>query len=566
MCHKNSSKRGGCSNLHGNHTCTNTVNSSISPVNNTCNTNTNKWVINISSKPLTQAQEKLLAHWPNYAVVPKSPPTTEYIAAIEQACSKLQPGEAEELRGEVKSIIKKSCNPHPNITREEWKALKKLKEDKSRMVLTADKGVALVVMDTADYKKKAEDLLQQPTYLPIPTDPTSKYKNQLINMLKSIKAGGGISEAVYKKLYPTGAGSPKFYGLPKIHKEGVPLRPIVSSIGAVMYHTAKELARILKPLVGRSPYHIQNSSDFIQQLQGIQLQSNQCMVSFDVKALFTSVPAQPAISIIKKLLEEDQTLQQRTTMSVNNITWLLEFCLNSTYFTYQGQHFQQQEGAAMGSPISPIVANLFMEDFEKKALSTSPHPPYFWKRYVDDTFTILESSHRRAFLDHINSVDQHIQFTCKEQREDGSLPSLDVLVMPEEDGSLKSTVFRKPTHTDLYLQWDSHHTLPSKYSVIGTLLHRAKTICSDPHLLKQEEDHLYKALSTCKYPTWALNRIRMKIKNPTSTNRRNNNNQNKSGTDTNQKPYIIVPYQRGLSESPQENLCKPWGAGLLERR
>ena len=99
LCHKNSSKRGGCSNLHGDHTCTNTVNSSISPVNNTCNTNTNKWVINISSQPLTQAQEKLLAHGPNYVVVPRSPPTTEYIAAIEQACSKLQPGEAEELRG-----------------------------------------------------------------------------------------------------------------------------------------------------------------------------------------------------------------------------------------------------------------------------------------------------------------------------------------------------------------------------------------------------------------------------------------------------------------------------------
>ena len=103
----------------------------ISPVNNTCNTNTStsKWVINISSKPLTQTQEKLLARGPNYAVVPRSPPKTEYIAVIEQACSKLKPGEAEELRGEIKAIIKKSCNP-PNITREEWKAVKELKEDK----------------------------------------------------------------------------------------------------------------------------------------------------------------------------------------------------------------------------------------------------------------------------------------------------------------------------------------------------------------------------------------------------------------------------------------------------
>ena len=233
-------------------------------------------------------------------------------------------------------------------------------------------------------------------------------------------------------------------------------------------------------------------------------------------------------------------------MSVNNITCLLEFCLKSTYFTYQGQHFEQLEGAAMGSPISPIVVNLFMENFEEKAISTAPLPPHFWKRYVDDTFTILESSHRRAFLDHINSIDQHIQFTCEEQREDGSIPFLDVLVIPDEDRSLNSTVFRKPTHTDLYLQWDSHHTLPSKYSVIGTLLHGAKTICSDPHLLKQEGDHLYKALSTCKYPACTLHRIKMKIRNPTI---KRNNNQNKSGTDTTQKPYIIVPYQRGLSES-----------------
>ena len=107
-----------------------------------------------------------------------------------------------------------------------------------------------------------------------------------------------MNEALYKRLYSTGAGSPKLYGLPKIHKEGIPLRPLVSSIGAVSYETSKELARILKPLVGKSPYHVHNTQDFIQQIKDIKLEEDQCIISYDVKALFTSVPIQPAVIII----------------------------------------------------------------------------------------------------------------------------------------------------------------------------------------------------------------------------------------------------------------------------
>ena len=120
------------------------------------------------------------------------------------------------------------------------------------------------------------------------------------------------------------------------------------------------------------------------------------------------------------------------------------------------------------------------------------------------------------------------------------------MVKPNEDGSLSITVYRKPTYTDLYLQWDSHHTLPSKYSVISTLLHRAKTICSNPQLLKQEEDHLYGGLTKCKYTAWALNR--MKIKSRCQT-KKNSNNPKNTGTDIIQKPHIVVPYHRGFSES-----------------
>ena len=219
-------------------------------------------------------------------------------------------------------------------------------------------------------------------------------------------------------------------------------------------------------------------------------------------------------------------------MSVDNIICILELFLNNTYFMFQGKYFEQVKGAAMGSSISPIVANLYMGNFEVEAIGSAPHPPYLWKRYVDNTFTIIQSSHRNEFLKYINSIDEHIQFICEDQREDGSMSFLDILITPEEDGSLSITVYRKLTHTDLYLQWDSHHTLTSKYSVIGTLHHRAKTICFSPQLLQKKENQLCSTLTRCKYPTWALNKIRMKTKKLASNKDSNNNNNSSTNKNT----------------------------------
>ena len=128
------------------------------------------------------------------------------------------------------------------------------------------------------------------------------------------------------------------------------LRPIISSIGSVTYASAKELSRILKPLVGRSPHHVMNNLDFLESIRGIQLQPEECMVSYDVEALFTSVPVESAICIIKKHLEEDKELHQRIAMSVNQITCLLKFCLNTTYFTFQGKIYKQVRQQLWGPP------------------------------------------------------------------------------------------------------------------------------------------------------------------------------------------------------------------------
>ena len=163
------------------------------------------------------------------------------------------------------------------------------------------------------------------------------------------------------------------------------------------------------------------------------------MVSYDVTALFTSVPIQPVLKIIEEKLIQDKDLQQRTNMSIKHIIKLLDFCLRSTYFVFQGQYYEQVEGAAMGSPLSPIVANIYiyiyMEHFETKALETAPHPPSHWKRLVDDTFVILETEHKEEFFQHINTIEEKIQFTVENTRDDSSIPFLDTLITARSDGS-----------------------------------------------------------------------------------------------------------------------------------
>ena len=121
------------------------------------------------------------------------------------------------------------------------------------MVLTADKGVAMVVMDRKEYMDKVEGLLTQLAYKTITTDPTNKLKAKLIQKLKRFKRETNMGEGMYKTMYPTGCTAQKCYGLTKIHKTGTPLRSIVSSRGSVTYGVAKVIAKVLKPLVGKLP-------------------------------------------------------------------------------------------------------------------------------------------------------------------------------------------------------------------------------------------------------------------------------------------------------------------------
>ena len=154
------------------------------------------------------------------------------------------------------------------------------------------------------------------------------------------------------------------------------------------------------------------------------------------------------------------------------------------------------------------------------------------------------NSHRKKRSStHINSVDLSILFTTEEAKQDVSMPLLDALVTPQEDGTLTTSAYRNPTHTDLYLQWDSHHNLVCKYSVINTLTHRAKAVCSNSKLLEKELKYLHEVLYQCKYLKWAINKVSQQQELRRTRNRRD---KGRNTSQTQKKSYSGTLFQRSM--------------------
>ena len=152
--------------------------------------------------------------------------------------------------------------------------------------------------------------------------------------------------------------------------------------------------------------------------------------------------------------------------------------MNSTYFMFETDIYEQIDGAPIRSPLSPILADIYMEHFEQMAIETAQRQLSLWVRFVDDTFVIWSHGRNEVneFLTHLNSLRENIQFTM-ELEEDGKLPFLDVMVRRQPQ-QLSTTVYRKPTHTDHYLNFKSNHHPRIKAGIVKCLAHRARTFCS----------------------------------------------------------------------------------------
>uniref|UniRef100_A0A5S6QLJ0 DNA-directed RNA polymerases I, II, and III subunit RPABC5 n=1 Tax=Trichuris muris TaxID=70415 RepID=A0A5S6QLJ0_TRIMR len=149
--------------------------------------------------------------------------------------------------------------------------------------------------------------------------------------------------------------SPELFYLPKVHKQNVPYRPIISSTNSIIHKLASFLSGILQPLIGKRTSHIKNSAHFCAELRGLRIEEDDIMASYDVKDLFTSIPVKEVLDLTLSSLEKDMTLHTRTKLNPYDVARLVSSSIeDGNYFHFRGSFYRQTKGIPMGSPLSPI--------------------------------------------------------------------------------------------------------------------------------------------------------------------------------------------------------------------
>ena len=235
-----------------------------------------------------------------------------------------------------------------------------------------DKGRGVVILDRNKYVEKCLSFLQTTHFKKLTADPTCSTERKVQNSLRKVKKH--LPEKTYKKLYPTGSRPGQFYGLAKIHKlkegqgiDDLPLRPIISNIGTATYQIAKYLASLLSPL-SKSDFTVSSTNEVVETLKLTKVPDNCELVSFDVTSLFTNVPLEYTIDITLRKIYDDKLIN--TDIPKKEMKELLLLCTKNVHFTFEGITYQQLDGVAMGSPLGPVLAGIFMVELETTTVPT----------------------------------------------------------------------------------------------------------------------------------------------------------------------------------------------------
>nr|VZI39111.1 unnamed protein product [Spirometra erinaceieuropaei] len=438
-----------------------------------------KRVHNLSSKELTKDQMQVLRHEASFNTADAKP--VNMIAAVESIlCQTEATEETKNLIGHQVSSLLMAHRPREVLSKVERDAPRELKADKDLVIVPADKGRATVLLDRTDYLQKAKGLLEdRQFYVPCATNPLKALTREINATLLTLENSGAITPTDRRMARTQDTALARFYGLPKVQKDGAPLRPIVSLKGTPTYGLAKWLFRRLKFLTAESDTTVSSSAQFLEKLKG------------DL-----------AIETIELLLQSkyDETENR---LGHAQVLQLLKLCLR-TYFTFDGTIYEQVKGTPMGSPISGFIAEAVLQRLE--SLVFQHHRPKFWARYVDDTFVVIERDLVLTFQEHLNAVFPDIQFTMDEE-ENNQLAFLDVLVCRKDCGGLKTKVFRKATNTMQVLNFTSNYPISHKRSCVRTLYRRVETHCSEPEDKIAELQYLRRVFKANGYPRNLVDRI-----------------------------------------------------------
>jgi Reverse transcriptase (RNA-dependent DNA polymerase) len=386
--------------------------------------------------------------------------------------------------------------------RKTFSTLRSLAKNKSIIITRPDKGRGVVIMDRADYIQKMNTILDDiSAFSFINHDPTLDNENELTRFLLVFKKEGFISDQEYKLACSNGSRPARIYGVPKLHKkrENYPLRPVMSATKTVAYGLGKMLATRLNTL-RTGPYMIKDRFDFVRKIRKSEL-GDKTMVSFDVTSLFTNVPLTYTIDLILDKMYPTCSLpckyKQRSRLCVKckkrrDFEHLLRIATSKTHFIFDKKMYVQHNGVAMGAPLAPIIADIFMSHLEETLMDRLKQSGVCeWYRYVDDTFVLIEPTTKvENILEILNNFHPSISFTHQPET-NGSLPFLDVWVTRStETKKLQTAVYRKETFTGLMIKWDSFVPAAYKKASIVTMIQRALAICSTYSSLAIEFDNI----------------------------------------------------------------------------
>jgi hypothetical protein len=405
---------------------------------------------------------------------------------------------ANSFRKFAQSELKKIGTEH----RKTFSTLRSLAKNKSIIITRPDKGRGVVVMDRADYIQKMNTILDdRSAFALINHDPTLDNENELTRFLLVLRKEGFISDQEYKLACPTGSRPARIYGVPKLHKkeENYPLRPVMSATKTVAYGLGKMLAYRLNTL-RTSPYMIKDRSDFVRKISKSK-HVDKKMISFDVTSLFTKVPLTYTIDLILDRMfptcSSICTYKQRSRLCVQcrkrrDLEQLLRTATSKTHFMFDNKMYVQHNGVAMGAPLAPIIADIFMSHLEETLMDRLKQSGVCeWYRYVDDTFVLVEpTTKEETILKILNNFHPSINFTHQPEK-NGSLSFLDVWVTRStETKKFETAVYRKETFTGLMIKWDSFVPLSYKKASIVPLIQRAVATCSNYSSLAIEFENI----------------------------------------------------------------------------